>query len=721
MITISNAMRIIVCLFFLSVYATFVAAQSPVIAENENFRIIVSPQTGIITSFFIKKNNSELVSEKKLAANFRIGLPLKDYLANYIDGAEQKAVAVTKEGNSIKVMFSGMTSPKGTYAVDLVYWIKVEDDAVSFHAKITNNDEQPISEFWFPRIGGWTGFGQDHEAKLALPGYNNDCRQSIALFKKFPSTRGFGAEAAEWSTDYPGMSMPWWYLYDEKNDVGLYMGYHDTTFRYSTWHTYLTPNIAPGGEWLTTQQAGGEPVGITFSHVRYPFIHSGETFESGTFIIRVGKGDWHDGGQYYRKWFVSHFNIDKSNSWLRKKSAWFTSIIYQPEDKIIADYKGYDQWTKEANKFGIHCHELIGWHNGGLERNYPMYVPEEKLGGKEGFRSLLASIKQRGDHCLVFMNYNILDKSTDWYKKDLYKYMSQDQFGNQAIWMGWGESTLLARKQLSVRFHVRSSVVPALRKILDGYYVQLVKDGAEAFQIDKMVVGSSLDFNPLNTAKPDVALCQELVNAIDTLVRQCRAINPDVRIASEFGTDRFIPYFDVGYRNANDAYGISPLRYVFPEWTACQHISGPQDFRAVNGAVLTGAVLCVEPNTYQGSLDQPMFKELGAYIKEVERIRKILADQIFLGTYYDNLDAKVTQVKGTNVLFYKVHGTLNTGQRSIVIANDSKESVQYQWAFTYKDVKKALLYAPFEKARPIHKGEMITIKGNGLHIIVEND
>lgn len=713
-------MRFVFILLYIALHCN-VHAQPPVMLENAHFKITFDARNGAITSFVVKKNNSDLVGEKRLAANFRIGLPLKDYLANYIEGEEQKAISVKKEGNTVVVKFSGMQSIKGSYNLDLTCRIQLEGDAVSFRSRLTNHTEYPVSEFWFPRIGGWTQFGQDSEAKMAVPGYNNDCRQNIALFKKFPSTRVFGAEAAEWSADYPGMTMPWWYLYDEKNDLGLYMGYHDTTFRYSTWHTYLTPNVAQQGEWLKPQQAGGEPVGITFSHVRYPFIQSGETFESGVFIIRAGKGDWHDGVKTYRDWFVSHFPVDKSNSWLRKKSAWFTSILFQPEDKIIADYKKYDEWTQDANKFGIHCHELIGWDNGGLERNYPLYIPEEKLGGREGFKTLLQSIKNRGDHCLVFMNYNVLDMSTDWYRKELHKYMSQDQFGNQAIWMGWGESTLLARKQLSVRYHVRSSVVPGIRKILDDFYVQLVKDGAQAFQIDKLVVGSSLDFNPLNTAKPDVALCQELVSAIDTLVQKCRAINPDLRLASEFSTDRFIPYFDVGYRNANGAYGISPMRYVFPEWTACQHIGEPQDYRGVNGAVLTGAVLCIEPNTYQGSIDQPMFKELALYIKEVERMRSELANQIFLSKYYDNLYAKVAPVKQTNSLFYKVHGAAETDRRAILVANDGKEVVEYNWEFTHKKVQKALLYAPFEKVREIHRGEALSIKANGLHIIVEND
>jgi hypothetical protein len=35
------------------------------------------------------------------------------------------------------------------------------------------------------------------------------------------------------------MVMPWWELYDEASKTGLYLGYHDRTFRYSTWHAFL--------------------------------------------------------------------------------------------------------------------------------------------------------------------------------------------------------------------------------------------------------------------------------------------------------------------------------------------------------------------------------------------------------------------------------------------------------------------------------------------------
>ncbi len=716
-----NKFSIIILFLFLLSILSIAYGQSTITLENANFKIMVNKKNGAISSFLIKKNNCDLIGEKRLMANYRICLQTDSDLSNYIDGMEQEPKSVTQNGNTITVVFSGMTSPKGTYPIDLTYWIKLDEDYVSFKAKLTNNDKPSISEFWFPRIGGWENFG-NRESKLAVPGYNVDCQNNISLFKNFPGGRGLGADAAEFSTDYPGgMCMPWWDIYDKKDNTGLYLGYHDTTCRYSTWHMYLMPNTAENnGRWLTDEQAAGQPVGIIFSHVFYPFIHSGETFESGEFIVRVNQGDWHYGSQFYRKWFMLHFPFDKSKSWLRKESSWFSSIIYQPEDRIVTDFKGYNQWTRDAKKYGIGCYELLGWNKGGIDRDYPFYVPSKKLGGLKGFKNLLKSIKERGDHCLVFANYNMLDQNNNWYKEELHKYLAQDQFGN-ANWIGyWGESTLLARKGLSARHIARSSIVPGLEKILDDYLVQLVKDGAQGFQIDKVCVGSTLDFNPLNTAKPDVALCEGLVQAIGRLYKKCKSINPDFCMASEFGLDRLIPYFDIGYRNSA-GYEISPLRYVFPEWTSCQHVSAPRDFKGVNGAILTGSVICVEPDSYQGTLDQPLYHDLAKYIQEVERIRKELTDIIFFGKYYDNLDAKVLAVnkQQSSVLHYKVWGDLKTDQRAMVIANDSPDSVQYTWKFTNKNVKQVLLHEPFGKVITVNQGEPITIKGEGLNILVE--
>jgi hypothetical protein len=691
--------------------------------ENEHFQLSLDPASGALSSLVVKHNHSELIGEKRLLANFRICLPLPDYQCNYIEGATQKPVAVNKTGSSFSVHFSGMKSEKGEYPLDLSYTITLADDEVRFRARLVNNSDYPVSEFWFPRIGGLTEFG-GRDALLAVPGYFS-CAHNVSLFKQFPGGRGLGAEAAEYSTDYPGLAMPWWDIFDEAHNVGLYLGYHDKTCRYSTFHTSLFPNTSGDTDaWLTREQAAGTPVGLVFSHVRYPFIKSGETFDTGEFIVRVHRGDWHQGSLFYRKWFLEHFPFDKSGSWLRRQSSWFSSIIYQPEDRIVADYKTYDQWTKNAEEFGIRCHELIGWSKGGLERDYPEYYPEPKLGGWDGYKALLRSIKSRGSRCLSFVNYNILDSDGEEYKHSLKAYARQDQFGSTPNYMAWGESTLIARKGFSVRQHYLASVVPPLQDLLEKRFLRLVEAGADGFQIDKTVVGSALDWNPLNTRKPDEALCEGLVQAIASLLAKCREVNPQFCLASESGLDRMIPYVDVYYRAA---YGctISPLRYVFPEWTAVQHISTPRDFRGINGAVLTGAVICVEPASYQGTLADPLYRDLARYVREIERIRQELAPLIFLGNFYDNQGAEVTTVEElpgnaqSSGVSFAVHGDSAGKRRAIVVVNHSSAVRKYKWKFTHRQVETAKLYVPFEGVKEVASAAPLEIKGPGLHILVE--
>ena len=472
----------------------------PVILENDVFKLTVDPDSGAVTSLFVKVMDCELMGEPRLASNFRICLPLDEYQANYIDGMNQKPVSVDGTDRSVTARFSGMASEQGEFRVDLDYTIELLGDQVTFRARLTNHDERAISEFWFPRLGGWTRFGKDRMARLAAPEYMR-CGHGAALFKHFPGRMGLGSEAAEFHRDYPGMVMPWWSIHDAGTNRALYLGYHDQVCRVSTWHTYLLPNSTgnPADAFLTSEQAKGEPVGLVFSHVRYPFIRAGETFDSGEFVLRVHEGDWHQGAKFYRRWFMKHFPFDKSQSWLRKQSAWFTSIIYQPEDRIIADYETYDQWTADAQRYGINTFELIGWDVGGLERGYPEYVPEEKLGGREGFRRLIDSIHRRSGRILPFVNYNILDPNTDLYKTRLEPFTHQDTFGTTPNWMAWGESTLLARKGLTARRHLMASIVPPLEKVLEDYFLDIARSGADGLQIDKLVVSRLLDFNPFNT------------------------------------------------------------------------------------------------------------------------------------------------------------------------------------------------------------------------------
>jgi len=77
------------------------------------------------------------------------------------------------------------------------------------------------------------------------------------------------------------------------------------------------------------------------------------------------------------------------------------------------------------------------------------------------------------------------------------------------------------------------------------------------------------------------------------------------------------------------------------------------------------------------------------------------------------------QLKESALLHYRVHGHMDTGQRAIVVVNDSPEPISYIWEFTHKDIRKAQLYSPFEEVRTVKQGDVLEIKGDGLQILVE--
>jgi len=715
--------------------------------ENAWFAIEIGDTTGAIESLVVKKTGIDLIGEKRLVSAYRICAEIEGYQCNYANSADQKPAQVTLEGDTVTVKQRGMMAARGPVDIGLTYTITLDGDAVKFRASLTNHSDNLITEFWFPQIGGITKFDENGDIGLASAPYNRCCRHDRKLVKDFPGRMEIGSEAAEFYESYPGLCMPWWDLYDEATDTGLYLGYHDPILRMSTWHLYLYPTNTGilGRSMMTPEEACGEPNGYVFSHVRYPYLKKGESFETGEFILRVHDGDWHYGVKYYRKWFDEHFPFDKKDSWLRKKSAWYACMLYQPEDKITADYKTFDKWCAEAEAYGVDCHEINAWDRGGQDRFYPEYVPEEKLGGLEGFREMIRSTHERGARSLIFANYNVMDCCSDWYHEELHKYAHQDAFGNSPNWMCWGQSTLIARSQLSVRRQRIASVVPEFEAILDQYLLERVRDGADGFQLDKLCVGSLLDFNPLNTRKPDEALCEGLVQGVARLWHKCREINPDFRFASEDGHDRLIPYADIGYRCAH-YYGVSPLRYVFPEWAGCQHVNKPLDFEAVNAGIMTGSVLCIEPFNYQNSMGHPVYRTLSEYVQEVERIRAELKDIIFLGEYCDNLYATVTAMKdvqsadarsykiggevmvpgggsaaaaGTaGELHYRMHKDWSGEHLAIVIANSDNGEISYTWQADEAYEREAVLYAPFEQPRRVTPEELPTIKGLGLHILV---
>jgi hypothetical protein len=170
-------------------------------------------------------------------------------------------------------------------------------------------------------------------------------------------------------------------------------------------------------------------------------------------------------------------------------------------------------------------------------------------------------------------------------------------------------------------------------------------------------------------------MTEELLAAVADLSERARERNPEFAMAAEADLDRYVPFVDVFYRAATPR-SISPLRYAFPEWTSCVHCMGPYDHAAVNGALMLGAVLVVEPHQYTAPMDDDAFAPLAAYVEECLALRERLADRIFLADYRDTRGATV---ESDGAVQYRVHARHGDGARAVVVANYGREAVTVEY------------------------------------------
>ena len=319
------------------------------------------------------------------------------------------------------------------------------------------------------------------------------------------------------------MPMGWMDVYNLKTGLGFYYGDQDPDTRLSSLYFEMRPYVkatVKGDNWPLAQELpSGEPIGVTMGWLDFPYTSNGR-FVAGPVALQVHRGDWHAGSAIYRSWFDQYFDVRRTPTWLRKENAWQSIIISNPEDVVVDKFSDLPELAADAKKYGITTFEILGWDIGGIDRGYPQYQPNPRLGTKEEFRKALAEIRAMGVHPLIFSNVQMVDTALPLFRDKLAKYAVEGLWAPDWSVVGWGEGTMGARLGLTHSIMTMVSPMhPEFRKYLMGQYLDLVRDGADGFQLDK-THPAALDFNPLLPVSPDKSLMPGIIDVFGNCCRR---------------------------------------------------------------------------------------------------------------------------------------------------------------------------------------------------------
>jgi hypothetical protein len=693
--------------------------------DTSNATLRLDETTGDLVGITWKQPALNLIAEARLGENFRLLLPRPGYQAAYFFSRDQKVSRIEVHADEITCIYTSLHNAQEDLPIQVRYHIRSVGAQIQFSIEVENPTDRKLAEVLYGIVGGQQGIANRADTESLIPsGY---LQQMPKMFTHYQAG-GYGGgnlgiryDAAAFT--YPiAMSMGWIDIYNRKADLAYYYANQDPEIRLSAFYTEMRPftkSSALQDNWPSPAEVpNGEPIGVVMGWLNFPYTSHG-SFRAGPAALQVHRGDWHEGSHIYREWFDQHFDVKRSPNWLRNEMAWQSIIMSNSEDAIIWRFKDLPKLAADAKKYGITTFEICGWDVGGIDRGYPQYRPDPRLGTADEFRKALAEMKAIGVHPLIFSNIQFADTATSQFSSQLSKFAKQGLWAPDWPMWGWGEGTISARMGLTQsNMTMISPAHKEFRELLINQYLQLLKDGADGLQLDKALVEDQLDFNPKLPVSPDKAYTKGVFDTYEELLSQGKAINPNFAIGSENWFDRALPYVDVSYMRMEEIdMPSTAMRYTFPEWTGTIFGESPGDFGPMNNGLRYGLVWDLAPRHYNDSADEALTRPLSRYVQELIRIRTKYQDLLFHGRFNDTLGAEVNSDPDVR---YSVFTSMdkNDKRRAAVLVNFGDQEENAELTFPGLEKQPLEVGVPFEKEREISQPARVKIAPHTSLVLV---
>lgn len=227
-------------------------------------------------------------------------------------------------------------------------------------------------------------------------------------------------------------------------DQGLYIGMHDTAIRYLLHFTF---EQRPGNvDWVNNSvpqqdEISGLPVHLEFRACHFLFAHPASQVRLSPIVVHPYDGDWHAGLDVYKQWRATWFGTPKT-----PRLGFGRPFLAATPDRwrrtgYRVPYREIVRYGEECAENGVSAIQLVAWNRGGQDGGDPSLDTDPALGTWQDLYDAIATIQTKGVKMILFGKPVFADMSTDYYKKELYKYEAVDMWGNKYESNGYSYTT----------------------------------------------------------------------------------------------------------------------------------------------------------------------------------------------------------------------------------------------------------------------------------------
>ena len=639
------------------------SASGEVVLQDGDLLVAFDPVSGALTRMERKSTRWTIQRRPALGVSFRLHAPLPEQRTNFVLGTKQRAASVQKiSDNQVRLQWKDLISEHGgVLPITFTATVTLKDGALTFDGTLDNDSALPVETIDYPYFGDLNPPSPDSHMQVehlwvgALSGDE--------IYPHFNNAQGY------WGVRYPTKSFnsnQSQFCLIQTPEQGIYVAMQDPDIRYLLQFTFEQhPGVVEADIVPRQDEISGLPVHLQFRTCHFIFAHPHSSVNLAPVVLRTYTGDWHAGLEVYNQWRKTWFGKPHTAAWALDVHSWLQLRVDGAEQDFSVPYRVLPKYIDECAANGVTAIQVVGWNHGGQDGGDPSLDTDPGMGTWEELHQAILHARSKGVNIILFGKPIFADMSTDWYKKELYKYEALDPYGNKYESGGYSYTTPTQLAGINNRRRAIMDVCSqGYRDIATREFEKTLALGAAGWLFDEVMQhnGVLYSFSPDHGYKSP----GYLFNADIPLVKQFRAaadkVGKDFLFSGEGPGDWLMPYYTLGY------YRIGPatrhaLRYLDPQAPLMAAVTGVDDREKLNLILAYRYIISYEPYNFKGHVTD--FPLTLAYGKKIDALRRKYKAWIWDAEFRDTLGATVSADGTHRYTVFVAPG----GKRAVVVVN----------------------------------------------------